>query len=155
MKKPFLSLILLLCLFYSFAQTSTDSTTYFIHKFEQNIGKETALLTQKGDTLDYGINFNYVDRGSPVQLKAHIQLTSKLDPLLFIAKGGTSRFSHLSDSVVIHGKTATEKVDDSTFTKLVSGAYFPVAGYSPATAQMLLVQYWQQHKQPAGISLLP
>lgn len=32
---------------------------------------------------------------------------------------------------------------------------FPVAGYSPGTVQLLLLQYWRQHGKPAKLPLLP
>lgn len=155
MKKIIYTLFFLSFVQNIFAQDIIDSGTYLLHKFEQNIGKEKYTITKKGNNLDYHIDFKYIDRGSPVSLMANLQVTSALEPISFRIKGGTSRFSAVNDSVVVNNKTASIKVDDSIFTKAVKPNSFTVAGYSPATAQMLLIQYWKKHKRPATINLLP
>ncbi len=152
---PFFIIILLSCTSL-FAQTQvTDSGTFNLHKFAQNIGKEKYTETKKGDTLQYKTDFQYVDRGDTVRLKAAMILTSRLEPVSYRIRGGTSRFSSLNDSIVIRNKTAYIKVDDSSFKKTLTGINFPVAGYSPATAQMLLIKYWKQHNQPQQVHMLP
>ena len=157
MKKPLCFLSLLSFFFTSlFAQTSSvDSGTFNIHKFAQNIGKEKWIKTKRGDTIEYKIDFKYVDRGSPVALKATLALASSLEPISYRIKGGTSRFSSINDSVVIKNKAATIKVDSSFYTKNLTGINFPIAGYSPATTQMLLIKYWQKQKEPQLIHMLP
>ncbi|MEO8405700.1 MAG: amidohydrolase family protein, partial [Chitinophagaceae bacterium] len=150
--------ILILCCFLqtSFAQQVVkDSGIFLLHKFEQNIGKEKYIATQTGNVITYDVKFKYVDRGSPVGLRANFRLTPALDPLSFVVNGGTSRFSAVNDSVVINGKTAVIKVDDKSFTKTLTGINFPIAGYSPAVAQMLLIQYWKKHNKPQKINMLP
>ena len=47
------------------------------------------------------------------------------------------------------------KVNDSSYTESLKGVYFPIAGYSPATAQMLLIQYWKKHRFPGKIYTPP
>ena len=140
---------------FSFGQSSGDTTVYFIHKFEQNIGKEKCTVVQKGNVVSYAISYDYTDRGALVQLKAAIQTTSTYKPLSFRSKGGTSRFSEINDSIVVTGKTAFMKVDDSSSTQPIPEIAFPVGGYSPATVQMLLIRYWKQQRQPASIRMLP
>ena len=147
--------ILTCCIHFAFAQTFTDSGTFLLHKFEQKIGKEKYTVYKENNNINYDVDFKYVDRGSPVNLTSTIRFTSSLEPLYFRIKGGTSRFSTVNDSVVISNNTAVIKVDDSSFTKTLSGINFPVAGYSPAVAQMLLIQYWKKHDKPASINMLP
>jgi|ERR1035437_30032 hypothetical protein len=155
MKKIYTSLLLTFWICFAFAQNFTDSGTFLIHKFEQNIGKEKYIVTKNNNAINYVVDFKYVDRGSPVTLTANMQLTSLLQPLSFRIKGGTSRFSAINDSVVINKKTALIKVDDSSFTKNLSGINFTVAGYSPATAQMLLIQFWKKNNKPFTMNILP
>ena len=155
MKKILCVSLLLCCIFASNGQIVTDSGVYLLHKFEQNIGKEKFTETKTGDVINYDVDFKYVDRGSPVQLTAAFQLTAALDPLSFRINGGTSRFSSVNDSVVIKNKIASIKVDDSLYTQTLLPNSFPIAGYSPATAQMLLVQYWKLHNKPSIIHMLP
>ena len=155
MKKILCVSLLLCCICTSNGQIVTDSGVYLLHKFEQNIGKEKFTETKTDDIINYAVDFKYVDRGSPVQLTAAFQLTAALDPLSFRINGGTSRFSSVNDSVVIKNKIASIKVDDSLYTQTLLPNSFPIAGYSPATAQMLLVQYWKLHNKPSIIHMLP
>ena len=67
----------------SIAQTP-DSGSFYLHKFAQNIGKETYKLTRNGNTNTYDINFKFVDRGSPVPLKAQLVLTTKGEPVSLV-----------------------------------------------------------------------
>jgi hypothetical protein len=155
MKKTNFTFLLSLCIHFAFTQNITDSGTFLLHKFEQRIGKEKYTITKNAGSINYDVDFKYVDRGSPVTLTSTIQLTQELEPLYFRINGGTSRFSVVNDSIVINNNTALIKVNDSSFTKTLSGINFPVAGYSPAVAQMLLVQYWKKNNEPASINMLP
>ena len=47
----------------TFSQNITDSGTYLIHKFEQNIGKEKYTATKDGNNILYDVDFKYIDRG--------------------------------------------------------------------------------------------
>lgn len=139
-----------------FAQTlAVDSGVFYIHKFAQNIGKEIWVKTKTVGTVRYDMSFKYIDRGSPVTLKASLALSSALEPVSYRIKGGTSRFSSINDSIVIKNKEANLKVDDSSYTKNLTGISFPVAGYSPAATQMLLIDSWRKHNEPKRIHMLP
>ena len=83
----------------SFAQT--DSGTYLLHKFEQNIGKETYRVTKSADTIIYTVDFKFVDRGGAVPLKATLKVTSSTEPLQLSSKGKTSRESTINDDIKI------------------------------------------------------
>lgn len=139
------------------AQTDlpTDSATFFLHKFEQHIGKETYYIHKHKDAISYTVDFKFVDRGSPVPLKAEMKVNPVGDPLELTIKGNTSRFSTIDDKVTIRGSQASIKVNDSSYTQKVLALSFPIGGYSPATVQQLLIQYWNRHKRPANITTLP
>jgi imidazolonepropionase-like amidohydrolase len=138
------------------AQTNqTDTGSFIIHKFAQPIGRESYTVKHSGNGVTYLINFHYTDRGSPVNLKDSINFNAKGEPVSYRIRGGTSRFSSVNDSVVFEGKMAHMKVDDSSYTESLKGIYFPVAGYSPATAQMLLIRYWIKHRFPEKIYTPP
>ena len=158
--KKFIAITGLLC--YSsilFAQpgkaNGTDSATFLLHKFAQNIGKEKYFISRNDTSVIYNIDFKFVDRGSAVPLKAVFKLNKDNEPAGLYIKGKTSRFSSINDSIVIHGKTAFIKVDDSVNRRNLKDINFPIAGYSPGTVQMMLVQYWKKHHQPASIHMLP
>ncbi|MEO7878727.1 amidohydrolase family protein [Mucilaginibacter sp.] len=132
-----------------------DSGTFLLHKFEQHIGKETYKVYNYKDSKKYVVDFKFVDRGSPVPLKATLKVNPVADPLELVIKGSTSRFSTVDDSIKIKGNRATIRVNDSTYTQSVLPNTFPVTGYSPATVQMILLKYWNNKKQPATINTLP
>jgi hypothetical protein len=139
-----------------FAQSYlSDTGSFIIHKFAQPIGRESYSVKQGSQGFTYLIDFHYTDRGSPVKLKDSICFDFKGNPVSYRIRGGTSRFSSVNDSVVFEGKVAHMKVDDSSYAETLKGVYFPVAGYSPATAQMLLIKYWKKHGFPEKIYTPP
>jgi imidazolonepropionase-like amidohydrolase len=154
MKKYPLFAILVIIFKSSIAQTS-DSGSFFLHKFAQNIGKETYLLTRSGSTITYDIDFKFVDRNTPVPLKAQLVTTASYEPVSLFIKGNTSRFSTINDTIRIQNKNVSIRVDDSIHTETLAPIAFPVGGYSPGTVQMVLLQYWKKHGEPKNIPLLP
>src|SRR6185437_3791419 len=137
------------------AQTKTDSVTFFLHKFEQHIGKETYAVTKTANDITYSINFKFTDRGSPVPLQAEMKLTNTYEPLSLKIKGSTSRSSTINDTIGISGTLARIKVNDSSYQQQLTTLAFPVASYAPGTVQQLLLQYWKNHHEPASINTLP
>jgi hypothetical protein len=76
------NLIPFILLSFVFCQTRAqdvpgDSGVFLLHKFEQHIGKETYKVYNYKDQKKYVVDFKFVDRGSPVPLKA----TLKVNPL--------------------------------------------------------------------------
>ena len=158
MKKLIITLSLLFNIYILRAQPDKiypDSGSFLLHKFEQNIGKEKFVISRNDSDIIYEIDFEFVDRGARVPLKAALTLNYSNEPRSLIIKGKTSRFSAIDDSIVIHQKTADIRVHDSTYTQTLKDINFPIAGYSPGTLQMVLLQYWKKHNRPKNIHLLP
>jgi Amidohydrolase family len=132
-----------------------DSGVYLLHKWEQPIGQEKYKVFKKEGMIIYAVDFKYIDRGSAVQLKDSLVFTAAQEPLSLRIKGGTSRFSSVNDSVVFQDQHAFMKVDDSSFTQVLKKNSFPIAGYAPATGQMLLIRYWNSHNRPQTINTPP
>jgi len=153
MRKQLL-LLLALWVFSASAQTP-DSATFLLHKFAQNIGRETYTLQRTDSGLFYDVTFKFTDRGTPVPLKARLGITKNYEPLSLWVKGNTSRFSTINDSIVIHGRSASIRVNDSSYSVGLPPLSFPVAGYSPGIVQMMLLKYWESHGKPDSISILP
>src|SRR5580765_6186289 len=80
---------------------TNDTASFFLHKFAQNIGRETFKRSTEGNNVTYDIDFKFVDRTTPVPLKAHLITTSDHEPLGLFIKGSTSRFSTINDTVRI------------------------------------------------------
>src|SRR5437868_7989109 len=136
------------------AQTVSDS--FYLHKFAQNIGKESYQMSvnSKNEAV-YDIDFKFTDRGQAVPLKAQLVTLEDNDPVSLFIKGNTSRFSTINDSIRIEKKSVRIKADDSTYTEPSKPVAFPVGGYSPGTVQMVLIQYWKAHGRPKSIPMLP
>ncbi len=155
MKKIVLAAQLLFTSSICFSQTAIDSGSFFLHKFAQNIGREKYSISKKDNQLSYQVDFLFTDRGSPVPLKANLVTTENHEPLSLFIKGSTSRFSAINDSIRIQ-KTMSVSWVDSVITKQALKPFsFPVAGYSPGTVQMVLLQYWEKNGKPKSINLLP
>jgi imidazolonepropionase-like amidohydrolase len=134
---------------------SVDSASFYLHKFAQNIGKETYYRVVGDSGVRYDIKFKFVDRGRAVPLDARLVVTGEDEPLSFWIKGSTSRFSTIHDSVVIDRGKAWITVGDSNYSRVLTAPAFPVGGYSPGTVQMMLLRYWNRHGRPAKLALLP
>ncbi len=155
MKKALFSALLLFLTNLCFAQNAIDSGSFFLHKFAQNIGREKYVMNKNGNELTYNIDFKFTDRGRPVPLIAKLVTTADHEPVSLFIKGSTSRFSVINDSIRIQNRMATSWVDSIVNKEQIKSLTFPVAGYSPGTVQMVLLQYWQKHGQPKSIAILP
>ncbi len=138
-----------------FGQTVIDSGAFFLHKFAQNIGRESYVVTRNGNELTYDVNFKFTDRGRPVPLKAQLVTSTDNEPLALFIKGSTSRFTNINDSIRIANKKATIWVDSVVSTKVLHAPAYPVAGYSPGVVQMQLLRYWNRHGRPKTMEMLP
>jgi hypothetical protein len=138
MKKYFLGATIVISVNCCTAQ-APDTATFFLHKFAQNIGRETFKRTDGVNNITYDIDFKFVDRTTPVPLRAHLVTTTDHEPLSLFIKGNTSRFSTIDDTVRIQNKTAFIRVNDSAYSEAVKPNSFPVGGYSPGTVQMALL----------------
>lgn len=154
MKKYLLFTSVFISFHFCIAQTP-DSGTFFLHKFAQNIGKETFRLTRSGNMITYDVDFKFVDRTMAVPLSARLVTSTAYEPISLFIKGNTSRFSTINDTVRIRNKTAFISVNDSAYSQVVKPNSFPVGGYSPGTVQMVLLQYWKKHAEPKNIFMLP
>ena len=135
---------------------SVDSVSFFLHKFAQNIGKETYYRSVTDSGVRYDIKFKFVDRGQAVPLDARLMVSPSDEPLALVIKGKTSRFSTIDDSIAITPAGVWVRVGDSAGSlHNFKAPAFTVAGYSPGTVQMALLQYWRKHGRPTHLSLMP
>jgi imidazolonepropionase-like amidohydrolase len=138
------------------AQQVVEQGKFTLHKFEQAIGAETYEITRDGDSLAVKMDFKFTDRGRAVPLSATFRGAADLTPQAFEIKGNTSRISEIDESVTIDsGKVHLRTRDKQSDAALPSGPFFTIAGYAPATMQMLMVRYWATHGSPAQMATLP
>ncbi len=129
---------------------------FTLHKFEQPIGQETYEIRRDGDSLAVKIDFKFTDRGSPVPLSATFRGAQDLTPQAFEIKGQTARSVSIDEALTIDaGKVHFRTRDKQSELDAPPGPFFTIAGYAPATMQMLMVRYWATHGSPAQLATLP
>jgi imidazolonepropionase-like amidohydrolase len=143
-------------------QSITDTSAiveqgkFTLHKFEQPIGEETYEIKRDGDSLAVKMDFKFTDRGSPVPLSATFRGAPDLTPQAFEIKGQTARSVSIDEALTVDaGKIHFRTRDKQSDLTPPSGPFFTIAGYAPATMQMLMVRYWATHGSPAQLATLP
>jgi imidazolonepropionase-like amidohydrolase len=128
---------------------------FLLHKFEQPIGEETYQVTRDGNSLAVKMDFKFTDRGTPVPLTASFRGAADLTPEAFEIKGKPARTTEIDQAVEV--QTDKIRFRNRTEWKDVSAPkqFFTIAGYAPATMQMLLLRYWASHGKPAELPTIP
>jgi imidazolonepropionase-like amidohydrolase len=128
---------------------------FILHKFEQPIGQETYQITKDGDSLSVKMDFEFTDRGTPVPLTATFRGAADLTPQSFEIKGKNSRTTTIDDAVEVQPEKVRLRDRDKWTEDARPAEFFTIAGYAPATMQMLMVRYWAKHGSPAQLVTLP
>jgi imidazolonepropionase-like amidohydrolase len=126
-----------------------------LHKMEQPIGEETYQMTRDAGSLTVRMDFKFTDRGTAVPLSATFRGDSDLSPQAFEIKGKTSRSSDIDEAVEVQPGNIRIRSRSQWKNATRPRAFFTIAGYSPATMQMLLVRYWSAHGSPVELATLP
>jgi len=136
--------------------TIVEQGKFTLHKFEQPIGQETYEIRRDGDSLAVKMDFKFTDRGSPVPLSATFRGAPDLTPQAFEIKGQTARSVSIDEALTIDaGKVHFRTRDKQSDLTPPTGSFFTIAGYAPATMQMLMVRYWATHGSPTQLATLP
>jgi Amidohydrolase family len=128
---------------------------FTLHKFEQPIGEETYRVTADGDALAVKVDFKFTDRGSAVPLTAAFRSSKDWTPLAFEINGKNSRLSSIDEAVEVGASGVRLRDRDKWTDGAKPQQFFTIAGYAPATMQMLMVRYWAGHGSPAQLATLP
>jgi imidazolonepropionase-like amidohydrolase len=134
---------------------SVEQGKFRLHKFEQPIGEETYEITRDGDSLSVKMDFKFVDRGSPVPLTATFRGAQDLTPQSFEIKGNNSRLTTIDEAVEVQPEKIRVRDRDKWSEAGRPAQFFTIAGYSPATMQMLMVRYWATHGSPVTLDTFP
>jgi imidazolonepropionase-like amidohydrolase len=128
---------------------------FILHKFEQPIGQETYEVTKDGDSLRVKMDFRFTDRGSPVPMTATFRSAADWTPEEFEIKGNNSRSTTIDDAVEVQAEKVRVRDREKWTESARPAQFFTIAGYAPATMQMLMVRYWATHGSPAQLATLP
>ncbi len=135
--------------------TVVEQGKFTLHKFEQIIGEETYQIVREGDSLAVKMNFKFTDRGTPVQLTASFRGGLDLTPLTFEIKGNNSRFTTIDEGVEAQPYKVRLRNREKRTEAALPKEFFTIAGYAPATMQMLMVRYWSTHGKPTELQTFP
>jgi len=129
--------------------------SFRLHKFEQAIGTETYQVTKDGNGLAVKVDFKFTDRGTDVPLAVSFKSKSDLTPIEFEIKGKNSRLSTMDRAVEVNGEQIRVRDRDEWKEGETPQEFFTVAGYAPATMQMMMVRYWASHGSPKELAIFP
>lgn len=128
---------------------------FILHKMEQPIGEETYTVTKDGQNLSVNIKFKFTDRGTEVPLEASFLASDDLTPQNFSIKGKNARSVSIDESVEVQPDRIRVR-DRQAWTETARPKqFFTIAGYAPATMQMLLYRYWNSHGSPPDLPAFP
>jgi imidazolonepropionase-like amidohydrolase len=128
---------------------------FTLHKFEQPIGEEAYQITRDGKSLSVKMDFKFTDRGTAVPLSATFRGATDLTPEAFEIKGNTSRQSMIDEAVEVQPSKIRIRNRKNWSESVAPAKFFTIAGYAPATMQMLLVRYWASHGSLAQLPTFP
>jgi imidazolonepropionase-like amidohydrolase len=135
--------------------TALEQGKFRLHKFEQPIGEETYQITRDGNSLDVKMDFKFTDRGQDVPLSATFRGATDLTPQTFEIHGKTSRISTIDESIEVRPSNLRIRNGDRVTEAARPPQFFTIAGYAPATLQMLMVRYWSAHGSPENLPAPP
>jgi imidazolonepropionase-like amidohydrolase len=127
-----------------------------LHKFEQPNGEETYEITRDGESMVVNMDFKFTDRATPVPLSASFRSALDLTPQAFEIRGKIARSAEIDQAVEIRlDKIRLRNRGEWREIPPAGGPFFTMAGYAPATMQMLMVRYWAAHGRPGELATIP
>jgi imidazolonepropionase-like amidohydrolase len=138
-----------------YAAVVAEQGKFILHKFENPIGEETFQIVRDGSSLDVKMEFKFTDRGTPVPLSATFRSSEDLTPEAFEIKGQNSRSTSIDEAVEVQSSQVRVRNRDKWTEVARPAQFFTIAGYAPATMQMLMVRFWASHSSPIELTTFP
>ncbi|HMD41494.1 MAG TPA: amidohydrolase family protein [Candidatus Acidoferrum sp.] len=128
---------------------------FTLHKMEQAIGVETYAITKDGHDQSVAVKFKFTDRGTEVPLDAAFRGSEDLTPQSFSIKGKNARTVDIDEAVEVQADQIRVRDREKWVEVAKPKQFFTIAGYAPATMQMLLFRYWTGHGSPKELQTFP
>ncbi len=122
---------------------------------ERPVGVERATITARADGRTLTSEMELVDRGTRLQLAASLDVSPDGTARHFAASGKSYRFVNVDTEVTVTDRTAKVTSMGETRDVALPAAWFPARSWAPVAARAWLIDYWERHKRPASIALLP
>jgi imidazolonepropionase-like amidohydrolase len=133
----------------------TEQGMFILHKFEQRIGAESYTVRKDGQSLSVAVKFKFTDRGTEVPLEAAFRGGEDLTPESFSIKGKNARIVEIDETVEVQADKVRVRDREKWTESARPKQFFTIAGYAPATMQMLLFRYWAGHGMPKELETFP
>lgn len=137
------------------APTVPPATRIQLFLIERPVGFETATTVSTADGRTVTSEMELVDRGTRLQLSASLSVAPDGTARHFRASGKSYRFVNVDAEVTVTGNTARVMSVGETTEVAVPAAWFPARTWAPVAARALLIDYWEKHKRPSSMALLP
>ena len=137
------------------SQTILPATRIQLFLIERLVGFETAMTATTGEGRTLTSEMELVDRGTRLHLTASLSLSPDGTARHFRASGKSYRFVNVDAEVTVTGSIAHVMSMGQTTEVPVPPAWFPARSWAPVAARASLIDYWERHKRPASMSLLP
>jgi imidazolonepropionase-like amidohydrolase len=138
------------------AADTRDVAVFRLHKFQQPIGIERALVVTHPDgSRDVRATFAFTDRSTSVPLAATVALAPDGTPRRFAIWGSSSRATTVDDRVEVSGGSVTVDQSGKTRVEPAPREFFVGSVYAPVIMTELLWRYWSTHGRPHAIRLYP
>ncbi len=136
-------------------EPAADSGVFLLHKLEHLIGKETYKRVKANDKITYTITFKLADRGTPATLNAVLETNLLNEPLALKIGGKLSGGLSMNDTIHMSNGLASVRLKDSAYAAKLTSFTFPAPAYAPGTLQQELLGYWNSHRRPLVMKILP
>jgi len=134
-------------------ETATARIQLFLIERPVGVERATTVVTPEGRTLTSEMEL--VDRGTRLQLTASLSVLPDGTPRHFKAAGKSYRFVNVDAEVTVTGQTARVMSMGESKDVALPATWFPARSWAPVAARASLIDYWERHKRPASIVLLP
>jgi hypothetical protein len=132
-----------------------EEGNFRLHKFEQPIGEEKYSLQQDGDELQLSINFHFNDRGQDVPLATYLRMGRDFVTRSMEIHGDIARGTPLDETVLVEQRNILMRKGNVWHAFERPAQFFTIAGYAPATLQMMLIRKWQAAGRPKKLQTFP
>ena len=146
---------LFLVLFASSVPARQQTPRIQLFLLERPVGFETTTIATTPQGRTFTSQMELVDRGTRLQLSASLDVGPDGTARHFRASGRSYRFVNVDTEVTVTGSTARVTTMGETSEVPVPAAWFPARSWAPVAARAALIDYWERHKRPASIALLP
>lgn len=136
-------------------QAAPPATRIRLFLIERPVGFETTTTVATAEGRALTSVMELVDRGTRLRLTASLDVGADGTPKHFRAVGRSYRFVNVDAEVTVSGATARVTSMGETTNVPVPAAWFPARSWAPVATRASLIDYWERHKRPAGIVLLP